>query len=364
MHQREADINLIKRILIEKDKKGVYENAFHFIHVYSRDEEILLLLCQIFESDWHESHEDMARAFQGASNPVTAETLFRVALTEFEYSWNDNYPLQRKCTWALADTGTVEAKNFLEQIKQKANEEVAEFADKRLRNWDSELNRKGQILNCYEMHSFFIPLEKYSESLKTSSTEAQKIIGNLFNKRSLEYGDYLPRELVEVVREYVLLYQVHKNEVAEQSLKDQKFTAPDDSSLTINPIKLSFLSMMNSCNWLREENQERMFAIWIRKEVFAEILNDAVLISENESQKEIESKKVTIQWLPDNDFLGTKLEREAIQLDLNSEAFEKLVNEKIEGISDITDFVIEQRNHIDNGEFDRLFIPKELIIQI
>jgi hypothetical protein len=364
MHQRETDINRIKTLLIEKDSEGVNEDAYHFIHVYSRDEEILLLLCQIFDADWHKSHEDMARAFQGASNPVTAETLFKVALTEFEYSWNDNYPLQRKCTWALADIGTDEARNFLEQIKQKANEEVAEFADKRLRNWDSEFRRKGQILSGYEMHSFFIPLEKYSESLKTSSIEGQKIIGNQFTKRSLEFGDYYPLELVEVITEYVLLYQIHKREVADHSVKDQKFTDPENNSLTINPIKVGFLSMLYSGNWLSEENQERMLAIWIKKEAFAEILKDAVLISENESQKQIERKKVILHWLPDNDCLGKKLERKVIQLDLNSEAFEKLVNEKIEGITDITDFVLEQKNHIDKGELDRLLIPKESVIQI
>ncbi|TPG37506.1 hypothetical protein [Flavobacterium pectinovorum] len=146
MTKRETDLNEIKRLLAEKDSDGVYDKAFGFINFYTEDEEILLLLCQIFESDWHKAHEDMARAFQGISNPITAETLFKVTFSDFEnYNWNENYPMQRKCVWALADIGTDEAINYLKQIEQQANETIAAFATKRLLNWESELGRKGPL---------------------------------------------------------------------------------------------------------------------------------------------------------------------------------------------------------------------------
>lgn len=146
MNKREADITEIKRILTEKDSSGVDKSAFYFINFYPRDQEILLLLCQIFESDWHKQHEDLASAFQSISNPITAKSLFNVAFSDFKYcNWNEYFPLQRKCTWALADIGTPEAKDFLEQIQLKANETIAGFAAKRLENWESELSRKGQI---------------------------------------------------------------------------------------------------------------------------------------------------------------------------------------------------------------------------
>jgi len=144
MNQRETDITEIKRMISEKDYLGVEDNAYRFIEIYSRDEEILLLLCDIFESDWHTRHEDMASSFQFIRNPIAAKPLFNIAFSDFDYCrWNDNYPLQRKCTWALADIGTDEAKQYLKQIEQKSNQTIASFASERLKNWDLELLRKG-----------------------------------------------------------------------------------------------------------------------------------------------------------------------------------------------------------------------------
>ncbi|WP_099712202.1 hypothetical protein [Flavobacterium sp. 9] len=64
MNQRETDLIKLKKFIAEKDGDGFYNSKTSFIHAYEEDEEILLLLCQIFESDWHKDHENMARAFQ------------------------------------------------------------------------------------------------------------------------------------------------------------------------------------------------------------------------------------------------------------------------------------------------------------
>jgi len=144
MSQRETEFSETRRILAEKDAQGAYDNGDSFIYRYEKDDEFLLLLCELFESDWHKNHENMARAFQCISNPITAKSLFKVAFSDFDYyAWNEYYPMQRKCTWALADIGTPEARAYLEEIAQQANEMVSGFARKRLDNWDSELHRKG-----------------------------------------------------------------------------------------------------------------------------------------------------------------------------------------------------------------------------
>ncbi|GAL87260.1 hypothetical protein MYP_4490 [Sporocytophaga myxococcoides] len=146
MNSRQTDIDDIKRIIISKDHIAVEEKAVGLILKYQRDEEILLLLCVIFESDWHFMHEDIASSFQFIKKPVASKSLFNIAFSDFEYqNWNDNYPLQRKCTWALADIGTEEAKQYLQEIEKNANTTIASFATKRLQNWDKEINRKGQI---------------------------------------------------------------------------------------------------------------------------------------------------------------------------------------------------------------------------
>lgn len=361
MHQRETDLKEIKRLLNEKDSTGVYQKAFSFVGTYLRDEEILLLLCQIFESDWHESHEDMARSFQNASNPVTAVSLFKVALTEFEYlSWNDNYPLQRKCTWALADIGTLEAKDFLEQIKEAANDTIAEFAEKRLINWDAEFRRKGQMLSSDELYGFTITLEKYLDSLKVLPDAGQNITGNLLDERRVELRGQ-PLELVEVIDQYVLLYQAHQRKAADQAVSSQKFNSVYEGAI-INSLQMSFLSMIFSQNWAGDE--QRLLAVWIKKEAFVEILHQAAAIAGRENQKDVQTQKVKLEWHPYLDALGRETARETPVFYLENHAFEKLVNEKVECIMDITDFVLEQQRHIENGDIDKLLIPKERILPV
>ncbi|MFD1604451.1 DUF4291 family protein [Flavobacterium artemisiae] len=364
MLQRETDLREIKRILNEKDSDGVFGKVYGFAGTYCRDEEILLLLCEIFESDWHTRHEDMARSFQDASNPVTAESLFRVALTEFEYmNWNDNYPLQRKCTWALADIGTPEAKDFLEQIKETANETIAEFAAKRLREWDAEFRRKGQMLSSDERYGFNITLEKYSDRLKALPDGEQKLIGNLLDNRRLEHSRQT-FELVEVIEQYVLLYQSHERETADEAVKNQKFNYPANESSVVNPLKLSFLSMMYGGSWTAEKEGQRMLAIWIEKEAFVEILNTATEVAAGEYQKEILNQKVKLEWRPDRDAAGSETQSKTAVFHLDNDAFEKLINDKIECIMDVTDFVLEQNVHIINGDLDKLLIPKERILPV
>ncbi len=144
MNQRALDIIEIKRIITDKDYLAVEEKIVGLIDKYKRDEEILLLLCEIFEHDWHYRHEDIARSFQLIKNPITSKSLFNVAFSNYEYiNWDDNYPLQRKCTWALADIGTEQAKKYLQEIEEKAHKTISHFATKRIENWQKEQVRKG-----------------------------------------------------------------------------------------------------------------------------------------------------------------------------------------------------------------------------
>jgi hypothetical protein len=144
MNQRDTDLIEIQRIIFEKDGNAVEEKAYSFIQKYPKDDEIILLLCEIFESDWHTRQEDLASSFQHIKNPITALSLFRMSFKLMEYdTWNDTYPMQRKCVWALADIGTQEAKNYLKEIELKANKTISSFATKRLQNWEVELSRKG-----------------------------------------------------------------------------------------------------------------------------------------------------------------------------------------------------------------------------
>jgi hypothetical protein len=372
MNQRESDLIEIKRIISERDSNAVEEKAFHLIQIYPRDEEILLLLCEIFESDWHTRQEDFASSFQYIKNPITAKSLFKMSFKLTEYDkWNDTYPMQRKCVWALADIGTSEAKGYLKEIEFKANETISSFATKRLQNWESEFRRKGQMLRSDKKYAFNISLENYSTSLNELPNQGQRIIGNTQNILHHEVENYNTGKLKTIIDDYIVVYQAYKKSIADFAVENQILGGSDFSYSRMGWIKPNFLWMMYRCGWAEKENQERVLAIWIRKDVFEEVLKKATFTSyqpfyfatETEWRKELEIKKVRLQWDPDHNYLGQKLERRAIQLGLNGEVLEKFGKVQIECIMDITDFVKEQKRHIDNNHIDKLLIPKERIIE-
>jgi hypothetical protein len=93
---------------------------------------------------WHYRHEDLARALQQLRDPRTVDALFHAAFSRHAYlDYDENFGLARKCTWALADIGTAEAKRRLEELAAGENESVAGYAQRRLDRWESEKARKG-----------------------------------------------------------------------------------------------------------------------------------------------------------------------------------------------------------------------------
>jgi hypothetical protein len=93
---------------------------------------------------WHHSHEDLARALQIAKDPRAVEALFETAFARYEYlDYDEFFGLARKCTWALADIGTAEARERLQGLARSENVIIARYAQKRLDQWHEELSRKG-----------------------------------------------------------------------------------------------------------------------------------------------------------------------------------------------------------------------------
>ena len=371
MNQRKLDLQELKKIIQNQDKNSVELNICSYIETYKRDEEILLIICEIFKSNWHTRHEDIALSFQHIRNPITAPYLFENAFIQFDYdNWNDNFPMQRKCTWALADIGTKEAKEYLKQIELKANNTVSGFAKKRLINWDNEIPRKGQYIKNTIKHGFSITLEKYNDSINLLPKKGQKIIGSNLTKRNLKITNYDTGEYTEQYDEYIVVYQSYKKSIAEFAIENQKFGGNDFSFSRMSWIKPNFLWMMYRCGWAEKENQERVLAIWLKKESFIEILENSTFTSfksdffktENDWREELTKKKVRLQWDPEHDYLGNKIERKAIQLGINGELLKKYSEEYIECILDITDFVKEQKLNIEQNKIDKLLIPKERII--
>lgn len=94
---------------------------------------------------WHRRHQDLALALQTLRDPSSVAALFAAANAQYDYlGYDESFGLARKCTWALADVGTSEAKERLRDLSRSTNTVIAAYAKKRLDRWEHELPRKGR----------------------------------------------------------------------------------------------------------------------------------------------------------------------------------------------------------------------------
>ena len=124
--------------------------------------------------------------------------------------------------------------------------------------------------------------------------------------------------------------------------------------------------------WGTKVDQEITLAIWLKRSAFDTILKDAVhstfvaeiYASEAEWKGAVAHSSVRLQWDPDHDPSGAKVERRAIQLGLRGNLLARYAREWIVQIEDISAFVAEQRVHAQPACYDRLLIPREEVYPV
>jgi Domain of unknown function (DUF4291) len=132
-------------------------------------------------------------------------------------------------------------------------------------------------------------------------------------------------------------------------------------------IKPNFLWMMYRSGWGIKENQEVTLAIQLQRSTFDVILAQAVHshyipeIYENQVawNRAVKNSDVRLQWDPDHSPVGGKLTRRAIQLGLQGETAIKYAQESIISITDISEFVAEQRQYAAMQNYANLMTPSE-----
>ncbi|MEM0577225.1 DUF4291 domain-containing protein [Flavobacterium polysaccharolyticum] len=166
--------------------------------------------------------------------------------------------------------------------------------------------------------------------------------------------------------EKILVYQSYKKEIGDFAVKNQ-FFGGEFSMERMTWIKPNFLWMMYRNGWGTKEGQESVLAIHLRKEAFENYLRNAVYssfnqttgINQEEWQEQVKTSNVRLQWDPDHDPYGMKLERRAIQIGLRNEFIKKFSKDDIILIQDISDFVSQQHHNVINNQLDNLIIPLE-----
>jgi hypothetical protein len=81
--------------------------------------------------------------------------------------------------------------------------------------------------------------------------------------------------------------------------------------------------------------------------------------SKEEWQAAVKNSNIRLQWDPDHDPFGDKLERRAIQIGIRNQEIVKYAKDDILEIEDISEFVKEQHQFVLNNQLDKLLIPEE-----
>lgn len=165
----------------------------------------------------------------------------------------------------------------------------------------------------------------------------------------------------------IFVYQAYRPSIAKYAIKHQQFGG-DFKLSRMSWIKPNFLWMMYRCGWATKEGQEFVLGVRLKKAFFDEILRSAVVSHFDESQypsreawqQAVDNSDVRLQWDPDHDPLGKKVERRAVQLGLRGDILKRYATEECLEIVDMTPFVNEQRENL-GDDFANLWLPKETI---
>lgn len=165
----------------------------------------------------------------------------------------------------------------------------------------------------------------------------------------------------------VVVYQAYNHRIADFAVKNQYLGGDAFSYNRMSWIKPNFLWMMYRCGWAAKENQERVLALWLHKDDFNTILEQAAFSrfipeyyeSHDAWRKALEAKPVRLQWDPEHDPFGNKIERRAIQLGLKDAVLENFGKNYVKRIDDITVFAKEQYAFLQNNPPELLQVPIE-----
>ena len=199
------------------------------------------------------------------------------------------------------------------------------------------------------------------------------------NLETIPYTNYeqgLPQNgqhiLGQLRGQNIVVYQAFNAAISDYAVKNQKFGGSAYSFSRMSWIKPNFLWMMYRAGWANKENQERILAIEISLKAFENILEQAVYssfqadvyCSHDDWKDALNGSEVRLQWDPDHNPLGAKLQRRAVQLGMKGDILKTYATDWIVSIEDITDFVQAQGRLVARNDLANLLVMKEEVIPI
>lgn len=174
--------------------------------------------------------------------------------------------------------------------------------------------------------------------------------------------------LAQFDKEAIVAYQAYRPEIGLFAAREKYFGGAFSYS-RMSWIKPNFLWMMYRSGWGTKPGQEVTLAVWLRRSFFDGWLRAAVpsgfdgsaFATREQWQNAVSESEVRLQWDPDHDPSGGKLERRALQLGLRGQALAAYGREAIIDIEDISDFVAAQREQVQQGRYGVLETPRERV---
>ena len=204
------------------------------------------------------------------------------------------------------------------------------------------------MARCIGLEKSMVLTQPYSEQIKIWPTSGRHI-------------------LAQFDAETIIVYQAYNAAIGRYAIEHGKF-GNGFSSSRMTWIKPNFLWMMYRSDWGTKQNQEITLALRLRRSFFDLILSSAVsstwnsqLYSNQEDwTRAISTSSVRLQWDPDHDPKGAKVDRRAIQLGLRADMLESFANRQLVEVIDMTAFVEEQRSMLmSKKSFEGLSTPLE-----
>jgi hypothetical protein len=146
----------------------------------------------------------------------------------------------------------------------------------------------------------------------------------------------------------IVVYQAFRPEIAEAAVAAQKFVPPFSVG-RMTWIKPSFLWMMERCGWATKPGQERVLAVRITRAGWEEALGSARL-----SDDGTRDAPVVVQWDPERNARGAKLDHRSIQVGLGRGIVRRYVDAWTTEIRDVTPLVSRLRKLRAEHAWDRV----------
>jgi hypothetical protein len=166
----------------------------------------------------------------------------------------------------------------------------------------------------------------------------------------------------------IIVYQAYRPSIGRFTI-ERGYFGGGFSFTRMSWIKPNFLWMMYRSGWGSKKGQEIILGLRLRRAFFDSILAQAVpstcyeghYATREQWQEALGSSLVRLQWDPDHDPHGAKLERRAIQLGLRGPVLEAFGKRELLEVIDMTPFVAAQRANAASAGFTDLHTPVERV---